>query len=87
MYIKLLIPALIILLLIILGMSIGIFFGKKKKFPEGSVSKNPELRKLGLKCAKHEELSSCGISSCCGGRFERELSKMNSKESKKKTSL
>lgn len=68
MLIKLLIPAIVILAFIVLGMSIGILFSKKKKFPEGSVSKNPELRKLGLQCSKHNEYKSCGLnSSCCNG--------------------
>lgn len=57
-------------------MGIGIFFGKKKRFPDGSISKNPELKKKGLKCAKHDEFVVNGISSCCAGRFEREISKM-----------
>lgn len=79
MFIKVLIPALIILLLIVLGLSIGIFFSKKKKFPEKSVSKNPELRKKGLSCVKSEELKSCGISSCCAGKYEAEIAKIKRK--------
>ncbi len=82
MLLKLLIPTIAILLLIIGAMSIGIFFGKKKRFPEGAISKNPELKKKGLTCAKHEELNSCGISSCCGGRYESEVTKLKIRDKK-----
>lgn len=80
MIIKVLIPVILILLILVFIMSIGIFFSKKKRFPDGSISKNPELKKMGLKCAKHDELAAYGVSSCCGGRFERELNKEKAKE-------
>lgn len=77
MNLKLLILAVIILGIILLIFSIGIFFGKRKKFPESSINKNPELTKRGLTCAKHEELNSCGVTGCCGieeeEKFEDDL--------------
>ncbi len=82
MLIKLLIPAIVIIGLVVLGFGIGIFFSKKKKFPESSISKNPELKKLNLKCAKHDEYKASGLSSCCGGKLEQEMAKMKKKEDK-----
>jgi hypothetical protein len=76
---KLLIPALILMGLVFFGLAIGILFSKRKKFPESSVSKNPELRKLNLQCAKHEEYKACGLSSCCGGKVHSEIAKMKRK--------
>ena len=38
-----------------LAIGFNIFF-RKKKFPVTSVGGNKEMRKLGLSCAKHEEL-------------------------------
>ncbi len=66
MIFKLLIPAIIILAIVILILGIGIFFNKKKRFPDGSISKNPELSKRGLTCAKHDELHQNGKGACCG---------------------
>jgi hypothetical protein len=40
----------------ILAMGINVFFRKNKKFPESSIGGNKDMRKLGLKCAKHEEI-------------------------------
>lgn len=68
MILKLLIPALIIMGLVVLGLGVGIFFSKKKSFPEGSISKNKDMQRLNITCAKHEELHRCGIDGgCCGG--------------------
>lgn len=67
MIFKLLIPAIIVLAIVILILGVGIFFSKKKRFPDGSISKNPELRKRGLTCAKHDELHPDGKGTCCGG--------------------
>jgi hypothetical protein len=65
---KLLIPALVIMGLVVLGLGIGIFFSKKKAFPEGSISKNKDMQRLKITCAKHDELHACGIDGgCCGG--------------------
>lgn len=60
--------AILIIGLVVLGLGIGIFFGKKKSFPEGSISKNKDMQRLKISCAKHDELHSCGIDGgCCGG--------------------
>ena len=72
MIFKILIPVIIILVLVVLGLGIGIFFSKKKKFPEGSISKNKDMRKLNITCAKHDELHSCGKEGgCCGGNIDQ----------------
>ncbi len=68
MVMKLVLFAIIIMAVVVLALGVGIFFGKKKKFPETSIEKNKELQKLNIKCAKHEELHNCGIDGgCCGG--------------------
>ncbi|PLX23406.1 MAG: hypothetical protein C0597_01150 [Marinilabiliales bacterium] len=38
-----------------IAIGFNIFF-RKKKFPQTSVGGNKEMRKLGLSCAKHEEI-------------------------------
>jgi len=38
-------------------LGIRILFFRNRKFPEGSVGKNPELKKLGLNCATHDEIT------------------------------
>lgn len=55
MYIKLLLLVLVILSIAILAMGINVFF-RKKKFPTSSVGGNKDMRKMGLKCARHEEI-------------------------------
>lgn len=55
MYIKLLLLVLVILSIAILAMGINVFF-RKKKFPTSSVGGNKNMRDLGLKCARHEEI-------------------------------
>ena len=56
MFLKLLILSFFFIGISILILGFRIFFVKKGKFPEGSVSHNPELKKLGLECARHEEI-------------------------------
>jgi len=65
MVLKILIPVIIILVLVVLGLGIGILFSKKKKFPEGSISKNKDMQKLKITCAKHDELHLCGKEGGC----------------------
>jgi len=68
MILKVLILAILLLALVVLGLGVGIFFSKKKKFPEGSISKNKDMQRLNISCAKHDELHACGIDGgCCGG--------------------
>ncbi len=56
MFIELLLLVLGILSIAILAMGINVFFRKNKKFPQSSIGGNKDMRKLGLKCAKHEEI-------------------------------
>jgi hypothetical protein len=56
MFIELLLLVLGILSIAILAMGINVFFRKNKNFPQSSIGGNKEMRKLGLKCAKHEEI-------------------------------
>ncbi len=56
MFIELLLLVLGILSIAILAMGFNVFFRKNKKFPQSSIGGNKDMRKLGLKCAKHEEI-------------------------------
>ncbi len=63
-----LILAIVIIAFVVLGLGVGIFFSKKKAFPEGSISKNKDMQRLNISCAKHDEMHACGIDGgCCGG--------------------
>jgi len=55
MFWELLLLVIGILGIAILAMGINVFF-RKKKFPTSSVGGNKDMRKLGLKCAKSEEV-------------------------------
>ena len=55
MFIKVLFLVLILVGISFLAIGFNIFF-RKKKFPQTSVGKNKEMRKLGLSCAKSEEI-------------------------------
>lgn len=48
--------AVVVLLVVIAGMSISIWIKKDGKFPETEISRNKAMKKLGLKCAKQEEI-------------------------------
>jgi len=63
-----LIPAIVILVLVVLGLGVGIFFSKKKRFPTTSISRNKEMAKRNITCAKHDEFKACGQkgNGCCG---------------------
>jgi len=64
---KLFLITLALMAIAFVGLGIGIFFGKKKKFPEGSISKNKAMQKRGITCVKHEEFHNCGKDGgCCG---------------------
>ncbi len=73
MFIELLLLVLGILSIAILAMGINVFFRKNKKFPSSSIGGNKEMRNLGLKCAKGEEIKcrrdidgKASINSACG---------------------
>ena len=56
MFIQTLLLVLVILSIALLAMGFNVFFRKNKKFPQSSVGHNKDMRKLGIKCAKHEEI-------------------------------
>ena len=56
MFVKLLLIVIAILAIAFLIMGFNIFFRKNKKFPKSSVGGNKDMRNLGLKCARHEEI-------------------------------
>ncbi len=70
MFIKLLLIAISFIGLAFFIMSIKVIFHKKKRFPVTSIGKNPELRKIGLSCPKHDEIkcfkTGADKESCCG---------------------
>ncbi len=60
--IKVFIISMILLAIAVLLMGVRIFFNKllfnkQGKFPISSVGHNPEMKKLGISCVKHDELS------------------------------
>ncbi|HAN17301.1 MAG: hypothetical protein A2X13_00460 [Bacteroidetes bacterium GWC2_33_15] len=74
MFIKLILLVIGILAIAFIALGFNIFL-RNKKFPQTSVGKNKNMAKLGLSCAKHEEIkcrreidkrteycSSCGCS-------------------------
>ncbi|MBO8471409.1 MAG: hypothetical protein IAB82_06395 [Bacteroidetes bacterium] len=48
--------ALLLVGLSVTGLCFNIIFRKNGKFPETEISNNKEMRKLGIRCAKEEEL-------------------------------
>ncbi|HKL08972.1 MAG TPA: hypothetical protein VJ896_09365 [Bacteroidales bacterium] len=56
MFIELFFLVVGLMVIAIIAMGFNVFFRKNKKFPETSVGKNKDMRKLGLSCAKHEEI-------------------------------
>jgi hypothetical protein len=72
MFIKLVILSVIFLALAGAGLGISILLKPKGKFPETHISRNPEMRKRGIKCAQHNDIgcnptegfpgcASCGV--------------------------
>ena len=39
-----------------LAMGVSVFFRKNGKFPTFEIGKNKDMRKLGITCAKHDEI-------------------------------
>ena len=56
MFLKILLIALVLLSISMLGMMLNILVKKKGKFPAYQIGHNRDMAKLGLKCAKHEEI-------------------------------
>jgi hypothetical protein len=68
MFLKLLLISSILLGLAIMALSFRILFVKKGGFPETSIGRNKEMQKLGITCAKHDEMhchkDGSGIGGC-----------------------
>ena len=54
------IAALVFIGLSVFGLCFNIIFRKNGKFPETEISRNKEMRKLGIKCAKEDEMNLWG---------------------------
>jgi len=78
---QLFVISLVVVAICVIGLCFNIIFRKDGKFPDTEVSSNKEMRKLGIRCAKEEEMkiwgkkgkdrptcndSSCSECSSCG---------------------
>ena len=53
---KVFLLCLAVIALCVFGMCFNIIFRKDGQFPETEISRNKEMKKLGIRCAKEEEL-------------------------------
>ena len=53
---KVFLAAVVFVGLCVLGLGFNIFFRKNGHFPDTEIESNPAMRKLGIKCAKQEEI-------------------------------
>lgn len=58
MFLTVLLASLVIVSLAFLGLGLNIFFRKNGKFPDSEVGTNPNMKKMGLTCAKQDEIKS-----------------------------
>jgi hypothetical protein len=56
MFIKLMLPAIAIMAAVFIFLGIRMLIQKNGKFPETEISKNKEMRKLGIHCARVDEI-------------------------------
>jgi len=56
MFLTILVISVVIVALSIVGLGVSIFFKKNGKFPETGVGHNPEMKNLGLSCARSDEI-------------------------------
>jgi len=56
MFIKLFLITGVIVAVSFLALGVSIFVRKNGKFPSFEIGKNKEMKKLGITCAKHDEL-------------------------------
>ena len=56
MFLKILIITVILLSIAMLGMALNILVRKKGRFPAYQVGHNRDMHKLGISCAKHDEI-------------------------------
>ena len=57
---KVFLAAVIFVGLCVLGLGFNIFFRKNGHFPDTEIETNPAMKKLGIKCAKQEEIELWG---------------------------
>lgn len=91
---KVFLAALVLVALCLVGLCFNIIFRKNGRFPDTEIESNENMKKLGIKCAKAEEIElwgkrgkgkpSCkgdaGCSSCIGCSFyEAEISNKDKK--------
>ncbi len=85
------IAALLLVGISVIGLCFNIIFRKNGKFPDTEISSNPAMKKLGIRCAKEDELrlwgkkngkqnpscSDLGCSDCagCGLAYKTEENK------------
>lgn len=88
---KVFLAALVLVALCLVGLCFNIIFRKNGRFPDTEIENNENMKKLGIKCAKAEEMElwsrrhgsvpSCcgdeGCLSCAGCSFHREESEEN----------
>ncbi len=55
MFVIIFLLSIILLVVAVLGLGIGVFFSRKKKFPNTSVGGNKALSKKGIYCPKKEQ--------------------------------
>lgn len=60
MFVKIAILTLVIVAISVMLLSIRILIKRDGKFPETHIDRNPEMRKLGIKCAKHTDIGCNG---------------------------
>ena len=68
---KVFLAAVLFIGLCVLGLGVSIFFRKNGHFPETDISKNKEMKRLGITCPREDELREQGSSkpSNCTGKY------------------
>ena len=64
---KIFLATLILVAFCFVGLGFNIIFRKNGKFPETEISNNRNMKKLGIKCAKEEEMKMWGDKKRAGG--------------------
>ena len=60
-FIKLLLPAILIIGISLIGLATRMLLVKNGRFPQTSIGKNREMRKRGITCVKCDELDNCSV--------------------------
>ena len=67
---KVFLAAVIFIGLCVLGLGVSIFFRRNGHFPETDISRNKDMKRLGITCVKEEELRlHGGRPSACTGEY------------------